>query len=637
MKNINRKILSAGLVLAITLGLLSMVGCENEVKLDPIKDEPKKEQAGDKDSTAGTNGTKTEGTSSPAANNPGSAGNQELFVIRVEDASGQDISSSFDFLSLAIGSEEGGETVYNFTSNSGGSAFQQMKSIIETVVSPGTWNFTLKASKSGQLLATSTQQAQVDSRGNTIVFKMNYEVASDTSQSGGGNSNSSSPSIPDNNGSQEPVVFDSPISYDARTENLVTPVKEQVGGTCWAYAAASAIETAMIKNKLATKDTVDLSEAFLVYYGYNTEPAPIGGMEADRWVNSRGYSIVNDGGAPSDLINTLCAWVGVVDQNKFVPYIYENNITEIDNYRKDAYKNQAAYVTSAGTILANVGEENMAVAIKGMKEAILAYGSIATAYNVSYNSPSYYNDKTYGRYYDGISPGTNHAITIVGWDDTFNGFSKNPPTPGAWLVKNSYGEDWNYGDKGYFWLSYYDTTIALRAVYFDVTATSEYDNNYQYDGARVGDEIIHSIGPANIIESANIYTTENPLEELKAVQFTIVYNNLSYKIEVYKGVDENNPTSGIKVSEMTGGPLPMGKHTVKLDTPVRLQKDEKFSVVVTYSSSSSIQSSAIEYESIKNSEAGQSFYRTGGSSVWKDMHTEGLGNLRLKAFTKNVD
>ncbi len=47
-----------------------------------------------------------------------------------------------------------------------------------------------------------------------------------------------------------------------------------------------------------------------------------------------------------------------------------------------------------------------------------------------------------------------HAVCIVGWDDDFNydSFKSNNIKNGAWLCKNSYGGD--YGDGGYFWLSY---------------------------------------------------------------------------------------------------------------------------------------------------------------------------------------
>ena len=47
-----------------------------------------------------------------------------------------------------------------------------------------------------------------------------------------------------------------------------------------------------------------------------------------------------------------------------------------------------------------------------------------------------------------------HAVCIVGWDDDVDNddFKYNIVGNGAWLCKNSYGGD--YGDGGYFWLSY---------------------------------------------------------------------------------------------------------------------------------------------------------------------------------------
>lgn len=72
------------------------------------------------------------------------------------------------------------------------------------------------------------------------------------------------------------------------------------------------------------------------------------------------------------------------------------------------------------------------------------------------NNKSYYNDEYHSFFCpeDDLSKDKYHAITIVGWDEDFSweNYSTEPYYEGAWICKNSYGED--YGDGGYFYLSY---------------------------------------------------------------------------------------------------------------------------------------------------------------------------------------
>jgi hypothetical protein len=53
----------------------------------------------------------------------------------------------------------------------------------------------------------------------------------------------------------------------------------------------------------------------------------------------------------------------------------------------------------------------------------------------------------------------NHEVLIVGWDDTLQG--RGFANPGAWIVKNSWGEDW--GNKGYIIIPYGGDNIGFGA------------------------------------------------------------------------------------------------------------------------------------------------------------------------------
>lgn len=63
--------------------------------------------------------------------------------------------------------------------------------------------------------------------------------------------------------------------------------------------------------------------------------------------------------------------------------------------------------------------------------------------------------------YDGDYVG--HTISVVGWNDNLsryrfsNGTGVLPQNNGAWLVRNSWGDNNTMG--GYFWLSYEDKYI----------------------------------------------------------------------------------------------------------------------------------------------------------------------------------
>ena len=89
---------------------------------------------------------------------------------------------------------------------------------------------------------------------------------------------------------------------------------------------------------------------------------------------------------------------------------------------------------------------------------------------------------TYGYPYEGS--GANHAVTLVGWDDSFdkNNFpaASKVTRNGAWIAKNSWGSEWGEGD--IFYISY-DNKSNYNIVAEGATAAPAYSNNYFYDGS----------------------------------------------------------------------------------------------------------------------------------------------------------
>ena len=217
----------------------------------------------------------------------------------------------------------------------------------------------------------------------------------------------------------------------------------------------------------------------------------------------------------------------------------------------------------------------------------------------------------------------NHAVCIVGWDDNYpkekfahkiKGMDDEkayklttPRENGAWLVKNSWGSgeeefpnrgrgDWGLlqgEDKppyeatsevhtGYFWLSYYDQTIQLpEALEFDKSneGSSYYLDQHDYmpvnyvDAAAVEDEV----------KEANVFRAE-VCEDLEQISFETTYPDTAVSYEIYLLQDYfDDPEDGKLVASNTepvNYPLG-GYHKIDLDKPVRVQRDQYYSIVIT--------------------------------------------------------
>ena len=442
------------------------------------------------------------------------------------------------------------------------------------------------------------------------------------------------------------VSADRAVSYPSsyKTANLPA-IRNQGGyGVCWAFSTISLLEINLLKNKLVSDD-IDLSEFHLVNFTYNNVTDPLGGSAGDTTTFLRSSnSVTQNGGDIRMAFNSLMDWEGAVDET-LVPYTAEVAGTINTTGLSDdlARKNTKIH-------LQNYYKVNMTNQTD-VKQAITDYGALSISYYAYGGSSSnkYYNSSTAGYYCYDSNTGTNHAVTVVGWDDNYSkdNFPTEPEGDGAWIVRNSWGS--YFGENGYFYLSYYDKSTKVEGYAVEAQTSDNYDNNYQYDGTGWFSYMGYS-GYGGTNKYANVFTAkanESKAENIEAVSFEDYSSaGCKYNISIYTNLtDVSDPESGTLECTQSGQTTFDGAYTIKLNNPVYVEDGTTFSVVVELISSTnngpymvsdttyngswfSCESAALENQSY--------IYRPYDRS-WVDYGKRENKNFRIKAYTDNSD
>lgn len=234
-----------------------------------------------------------------------------------------------------------------------------------------------------------------------------------------------------------PALFGFPTRFDWREQGKITSVKNQsTCGACYAFAYLGEIEAQLLR---AGEGEFDFSENNVKecewFNRTGRYPSGCGGGTAWRVVNllsERGTVLEEcDGYEPYDSYCKLnCPYIKTV--------LNWRVFSLLDVPPADVVKH---YVYNHGPVFAAI------------------YAGRGDQWEAEFEN----YDGSYTLYYTG--PGkVNHAILIVGWDDTLS----HAGGSGAWIAKNSWGTEWGgtcgYGEeKGYFTIAYGSASIGAYA------------------------------------------------------------------------------------------------------------------------------------------------------------------------------
>ncbi|MCR5345149.1 MAG: cell surface protein [Lachnospiraceae bacterium] len=383
-----------------------------------------------------------------------------------------------------------------------------------------------------------------------------------------------------------------PEKFDLRNYGRVGEVRNQGDlGTCWAFASLSALSSALLPEEdiMFSPDHMSLRNSF----------------SSDQ----------NNGGEYTMGMAYLTSWQGPVYERDD-PYgdgMSPNGLTAVKHVQ------EIQFIDSG-----NLAE---------IKEAIFIYGAVQTSIYMKPSNELYYNKNNCAYYYNGKKT-VNHDIVIVGWDDTYpaSNFPIPPEGDGAFICQNSWGKE--FGDGGFFYVSYYDTSICKHCIcYTGIESDKNYDSIYQSDLCGYSGQLGYN---KSEIYAANVFTSTHD-EYLSAVGFYTTGKDTLYEIYIVTPfTDPDSLSEATAMLAASGKKEKKGYYTVKLNKNVQIKAGTKFAIMIRLETPGSTRPLAVEYkpkdDTIIDLLDGESYVSPNGLR-WEHTEESHNCNICLKVYT----
>ncbi|MGN1222169.1 MAG: C1 family peptidase, partial [Christensenellales bacterium] len=298
-------------------------------------------------------------------------------------------------------------------------------------------------------------------------------------------------------------------------------------GLCWAFSGALGYD---LLNSVMFKETTAISKAWISLVKkmeYSDYKIADGGNQAQIISLINKYGVVYENDMPLDIIYHINDTNYLDYYNVYSQYSYKlpYNLfaVKFDNYLLDENFKFGSNNANCNKILQ-------------IKNHIRTYGSVMGGVNINYSRT--FSNKTL-IYNKNLESSSNHAITIIGWDDDVSIVHKTTKEThyGAWIGVDSYGVN---DANGLFYLSYDDTTFAKQIYGYtlelkDTNCTISIDQSnasfinqdtYEY-WSRVDKQ-------SKTINTKNVFTDSQQINLTYSIQTNNTYQNSTVKAVLLK-------------------------------------------------------------------------------------------------------